>query len=347
MAPATPGREDIVQPSVEPVPAPQASIIIPTHNRRELLEKALERLGQQTVDMSTLEVIVAADGCDDGTADAIRFRKWPFTLRVLAHPRQGSAASRNAAAGTAIGPVLVFLDDDVMAAPDLVEKHLAAHADGAPTAAIGRLLPASNGDVPSCWRWLERQLESQYQALLSGKRPIDGVCLYSGNCSINREAFLKAGGFNEKLEHAEDVELGMRLKKAGVNFRLALDAGAEHWGYRSYGPWRAMAYDHGVWDAGLIFKGGAFPSGLERLRAEFAFRSRLRRRFTREALKSDRRLDRAARALRSAGIVFGFLRMSALERKAYGAIYDLTYWKGVSDTLGGMRPIMSKAREEA
>ena len=222
-------------------------------------------------------------------------------------PRRATPRPRVARA-----PVLIFLDDDVMAAPDLIEKHLAAHSDGAPVVAIGRLAPASMHGVPVWWRWLEGQLEKQYQAMLGGKRRVDGLCLYSGNCSVSREAFLRLSGFNEKLMHSEDVELGMRLEKAGVSFRLALGASAEHWGCRGYSSWREMAYSYGSWDADLIFK-AEFPSALERLRREFRCRGRMRRAFVLWSLRSERRLRLAIAALRAVGIASG-ARSPVLDR---------------------------------
>jgi GT2 family glycosyltransferase len=316
----------------------RASVIIPTHNRKDLLDMTLRRLTEQNVDLSTIEVIVAADGCCDGSVEMLRRREWPFSLRVLPHSQRGRSASRNAASKVARASVLIFLDDDVMAAPDLIEKHMAAHSDGAPAVAIGRLAPASMQGVPAWWRWLEGQLEKQYQAMLGGKRRVDGLCLYSGNCSVSREAFIRLRGFNEKLMHSEDIELGMRLEKAGVSFRLALGASAEHWGCRGYSSWCDMARSYGSWDADLIFK-AEFPSALERLRREFRCRGRTRRAFVLWSLRSERRLRLAIATLRAVGVASGAVRLSSMERKAYGAIYDLTYWKGVSDELGGLRAV--------
>ncbi|MGA2284765.1 MAG: glycosyltransferase [Dehalococcoidia bacterium] len=319
----------------------RCSVIIPTHNRRQLLERTLDCLCRQTVDMAAIEVIVVADNCDDGTAEMLSLRRWPFSLRVLEHAQCCPAASRNAAAAIALAPVLIFLDDDVMAAPDLVERHLAAHEDGKPAVAIGRLAPASMKGVPGWARWLETQLEEHYRALLSGRRQTDGLCLYSGNCSVSRAAFLKANGFNERLSHSEDIELGLRLQKAAVPFRLALDASAEHWGYRDYTSWRDRAYYYGRWDADLVFK-AEFPSALARLRREFRNRGRLRRWLIRFLLGSEQRLRLFQAGCRALAVTLAVGRAHLLERKAYGAIYDLTYWKGVADGLGGLR-----AMEEA
>jgi GT2 family glycosyltransferase len=339
MALAARRASKIQPPAGEQVTTPfQASAIIPTHNRQQLLEMTLEHLARQTVDLSSVEVIVVADGCTDGTIDMLTSHGWPFSLRVLQQEQRGRACARNAAAAAARAPVLIFLDDDVMAAPDLIEKHLAEHQDDVPTAAIGRLAPASMRGVPGWHRWVEGQLEKQYRAMLKGRRLISGVCLYSGNCSISRDAFLKINGFNERLPYSEDIELGLRLEKAGVRFRLALDASAEHWGYRGYDSWLDMAHSYGRWDAGLLYN-AEFPSAVARLRDEYRRRGRIRQRFVSSALKSEQRLRLSVGALRLLAVACGFVRFSFLERKAYGAIYELTYWKGVSDELGGLRAV--------
>jgi GT2 family glycosyltransferase len=330
--------DDLSRPCGRAVGKPLASVIIPTHNRRELLEMVLKHIAGQTVDLSSVEVIVVADACSDGTLEVLGGRSWPFPLRILQHSQQNGGASRNAGAAIAQAPVLIFLDDDVMAAPDLIEKHLAAHREGVPTAGIGRLAPASLRGVPGWWRWLEGQLREQYRAMQQGKQRVGGLCLYSGNCSVSREAFLGIGGFNEELTHSEDVELGLRLESAGVAFRLALDASAEHWGYRCYSSWRDMAYNYGRWGAGLVFK-REFSFALERLRDEYTRRGRIRHFFVSSALRGDPQLWLFIAALRTVGFASGIVRLSFLERRAYAAIYELTYWKGVSDELGGLRAV--------
>jgi hypothetical protein len=130
----------------------------------------------------------------------------------------------------------------------------------------------------------------------------------------------------------------MRLEKAGISFRLALNASAEHWGCRSYASWREMAHNYGHWDAGLVFK-AEFPSALQRLRTEYRERGRFRQWLIGYTLRDQHRLGAFIRGLHATAVISGSLGLSPLERKAYGAIYDLTYWKGVSDELGGLRAV--------
>lgn len=70
-------RGELSRPRGRPVGKPLASVIIPTHNRRELLEMVLKHIAGQTVDLLSIEVIVVADGCSDGTIEMLGSRRWP------------------------------------------------------------------------------------------------------------------------------------------------------------------------------------------------------------------------------------------------------------------------------
>lgn len=98
-------------------PPPRLSIIIPTHNRRDLLRRCLEYLGHQELDPAEFEVIVADDGSSDGTAEMVEGLKTAYGLSVLRLEKCGKPAARNAGIKRARGEVCLFLDDDVIASP--------------------------------------------------------------------------------------------------------------------------------------------------------------------------------------------------------------------------------------
>lgn len=316
--------------------SPDVSIVIPTHNRRALLEKALDRLVAQTVDMARTEVIVVVDGCSDDTEEMLRSQDRPFDLQVVVQEQRGAAASRNAGARVARAPMIIFIDDDIMAAPDLVEQHIRAHRDEETTVTIGRLAPDPSPKVPGWWRWLEWQVDKQYRLMQAGQRPINGRCLYSGNFSVKREAFLQVGGFDETLRHSEDVELGLRLEQNGAIFRLALDASGEHWGYTSYQAWLDMAYRYGRWDGALAVN-PEYNSPWDATFGAYRRRNRWLRLSAKRVLDHPRLFKTLVRSLRIASIVAAALRLHPIERSLYAGIYDLTYWQGVCDEWGGAR----------
>ncbi len=103
---------------------PGFSIIIPTHCRPRLLERALESVRQQGVD-GEVEVIVVSDAVDPAT-DAVA-TKW-LTGRdayVRRNGKPGPSASRNLGMRLAAGRHLLFLDDDDALSPGFLGQALA------------------------------------------------------------------------------------------------------------------------------------------------------------------------------------------------------------------------------
>ena len=79
-----------------------------------------------------LELVVVVDGSTDGSAQAAPRRRVPrFRPTVVEQPTAGAAAARNNGAARAPDEVLLFLDDDMPADPDLVREHARLHRDGA------------------------------------------------------------------------------------------------------------------------------------------------------------------------------------------------------------------------
>ena len=116
----------------------RASIVIRTKDEAPRLRLTLASLSRQTV---RTEIVVVNDGSSDATPAVIAeaARALPIT-RVDHAAARGRSAAANAGARAASGEILLFLDGDMLAAPDWVERHLAAHEvarDGVPRVARG------------------------------------------------------------------------------------------------------------------------------------------------------------------------------------------------------------------
>ncbi len=193
------------------------TVVIATHNRRELLRRCLAALERQTQDPATFEVIVADDGSDDGSAEMVESLETRMVLRVLRVPKQGKSPALNAAVEAARGDACLFVDDDVIAAPELVAEHLAAHREDPRTIGIGALTQ----QPPTARDWYAQAFAVAWEAHyreFEEKQPSWSDC-YGGNLSAPRAALLEVGGFAADLPSAEDIELGYRLWRAGCTPR--------------------------------------------------------------------------------------------------------------------------------
>lgn len=98
---------------------PRVSVILPTHNRPDLLREALTSLQDQT--FSDWEAVIV----DDASCPAVEFSPNDARIRILRHDTaQGGAAAKNTGIQNARGEILAFLDDDDCYAPRYLERAL-------------------------------------------------------------------------------------------------------------------------------------------------------------------------------------------------------------------------------
>jgi len=205
---------------------PELSVILATHNRRELLVRCIESLSGQEADPGSFEVIVADDGSSDGTAEAVEQLQTPFSLRCLRLEKGGQAAAQNAAIAAAAGRVALILDDDVIAGPRLVAAHLAAQEPDRRVIGVGHLeqAPPRRRDYYAA---MFARTWNRHYAELPG-REIDWTACFGANLSAPLEALREVGGFATDLPVGEDMELAYRLERAGCKAHFLPEAAAVH-----------------------------------------------------------------------------------------------------------------------
>ena len=196
----------------------QASIVIPTHQRRASVERALKSLCRQTAPHDSYEVVVSIDGSDDGTAEMVAGFEAPYRLQAVSHTHSGRAATCNAGIRAARGRLIVLLDDDMEASPELVAAHVDAHHARARRAVVGAAPIVVSADASPLVRYRARGFNGRLARFATSSRRLSFRETYTGNFSISRKVFLAAGGFDERftLYGHEDYELALRLVKADV-----------------------------------------------------------------------------------------------------------------------------------
>ena len=105
-------------------------MLIPTYQRPQKLAACVASLARQAGDVA-FEVIVGLDGADAASELAAR-RAWTGAtqrraLRVVECERAGYTMVRNRLVREARGRVMLSLNDDVVAEPELVERHWREH----------------------------------------------------------------------------------------------------------------------------------------------------------------------------------------------------------------------------
>jgi len=197
------------------------SIVIPTHNRRDvLLQRTLPAIFEQDFSPDEYEVIVVVDGSRDGTIEALRGLKPKCALKILEQPSRGPSVARNVGVAAAQGEVVLFLDDDIICGPDVLRRHVEAHISPEPIVAYGKICMAP-GTPDSLFKFAKETWGKNYYRLIDSqaglKWPNDNYMI--SNTSLPCATLLACGGFDETMPAKEDYELGYRLWKMGIRFQ--------------------------------------------------------------------------------------------------------------------------------
>jgi glycosyltransferase involved in cell wall biosynthesis len=225
-------------------PLPAAALIIPTRNSAALLARCLPSFANQRLP-DPYEVIVVDNGSDDGTHETVlaAMGKWPH-LRLVHEAVRGAGHARHAGAMNARAPILVFVDGDMVADPELVAHHVKAHGQKARGCVIGRIVSAPSRHP------FERMMAYIYdgpRASLGSREPTYDDC-WPGNLSLPREVYLRLGGFQDLYGGfgGEGANLAQRMADARIPLRYAPQAVAEHHFRDRFGPRLRRSYWNGV-----------------------------------------------------------------------------------------------------
>lgn len=181
------------------------TVVIPTHNRKDLLRGCLRGvLAQQAVEF---EVLVVDDGSTDGTAMLIDGLGDP-RVRVIRHEQpRGVAVSRNAGIEQANGSWIAFTDDDDFWAPSkLHEQVTLANATGATFAYCGAVVFCDGSERVTPDRPVPSP-ELMRSTVLRGN-PLPGGASAQ---MVRRDVLVGIGGFDTRLHHLADWDLWIRL----------------------------------------------------------------------------------------------------------------------------------------
>ncbi len=194
---------------------PDLSVIVPTYNGGWVLQRTIEALRAQDAPPGRFEIIVVDDGSTDGSVDDLNAMTRPSFIRLIRQANRGRAAARNHGAFEARGRVVLFVDADIWAAPQLVSAHLAHHTEGHTLGVQGSSIPH-----PDSLKTVFMRATNLLPDLTVRRRDkLSPMHVVTRNFSVTAEAFRDVGGFDERFVGYgwEDIELGVRLRDAGVS----------------------------------------------------------------------------------------------------------------------------------
>lgn len=313
-------------------PIPYVSVIIPTYNRRDSVERALRALARQTLASETYEVIVSIDGSQDGTREMVADFSAPYRLCSVWQSNQGRAAACNAGIRIAQGEVLVILDDDMEPAPDCLERHSRAHPIGSRFGIMGAVPMYCDNTDPPVAAYIAAKFNRHLDNLARSDHQLALRDFYSGHFSIRRDVLMDVGLFDEafRIYGNEDLELSLRLMKSGVTLMYA-PATLAHQHYSK--DFARLARDTIAKGRTAVLLASKHPEALPNLQLSAYEQGSWRWRFARAGL-----LTLSRRWLSTPDKVIALMRR--LERRQvkrlhlyYRFVLDYLYWLGAQTAL--------------
>ncbi len=235
---------------------PEVSVLVPARNEAERVAPTITAiLASRGVD---LELCVLDDGSTDGTADVVReagggdMRLRVLDGRPLPEGWLGKPHACAQLAAAARGDVLVFVDADVVVAPDGLARTVAALTEGPFDLTCPYPRQEAEGPGPRLvqpllqWTWLTfLPLE------LAARRPRPSLVAANGQVlACRRTDYDRAGGHTAVADAVlEDLELGRAFVRAGMSAGVV--DGSEVATCRMYDSWPALreGYAKSLWAA--------------------------------------------------------------------------------------------------
>ncbi|MEO0932740.1 MAG: glycosyltransferase [Cyanobacteria bacterium J06641_2] len=204
------------------------SVVIPTYNRKPILEKCLKALEVQSLSQDSVvtdyEIVLVDDGSTDGTLEWLSTHKNEFPhVRIFEQEHCGPAAARNLGVEKAKGDTIIFIDSDLVVTENFLQAHADALTNGQESLendrffTYGAVINTANFDNPTS----EPYKLTDYSAAFFA----------TGNVAIPKHWLEKAGLFDTgfQLYGWEDLELGVRLKNLGLKLIKCPKAVGYHW----------------------------------------------------------------------------------------------------------------------
>ena len=180
------------------------AICIATHNRRDDLTRTLREIAR--LDPPPAEIIIAADGCTDGTPESVA-REYPAARLIVHDDARGSIPSRNEMASVCTSEIFLSLDDDSYPIEtDFISR-------------VARLFTENSALAVASFPQRTDEFPASLTQTDFGAPHFTGTYANSG-AAIRRSVFHALGGYPDFFRHAyEEPDFALRCCAAGWQVR--------------------------------------------------------------------------------------------------------------------------------
>jgi len=215
----------------------EISVIIPTMNRSEYLRQAVESICAQSFTSDLFEIMIIDNASTDNTRFVVEELQTNNPhVRYIYEEKPGLHNGRHRGAQEAKGEILVFVDDDIIAAPGWLKAIQKTFKDPDVALVGGKILPKWEGDVP---QWIDLfKIQTDYGwtigylSLLDFgniRKDVPADFVYGCNFSIRRSVLYECGGFHpdampqELIRYRGDGESALSRKITEEGYRAVYE----------------------------------------------------------------------------------------------------------------------------
>ncbi|WP_121628877.1 glycosyltransferase [Poseidonibacter antarcticus] len=177
---------------------PLVSIVVPTHNRSQMMQRAIKSLLEQTY--QNIEILVCDDGSSDDTQAVLKIYEDKRIIILKNETPKGACSARNIGIFKANGEFITFLDDDDEFLPTRIEEMVNAWDDRWAYIATGlKVIKSKNKSS----LMIPNKIISLNSMLF---KMATGISNFTKTKRI-----VELGGFDESLFSSQDTDIWIRL----------------------------------------------------------------------------------------------------------------------------------------
>lgn len=209
------------------------SIVIPTYGREKVLLETVGHLLRLVPRAAEILVVDQSPRHEPETSAALAAWHDEGLIRLIRRETPGVVSAMNQGLSEARHPIVLFLDDDVLPGPRLVEAHASAHDDHPGAWAVaGQVLQPGEEPLDLPAPEPRSGLRADFRFPFRGSRPGPVRNVMAGNLSVRRERALALGGFDPDylppVSYRFESDFARRVGAAGGSIWFCPDASIRH-----------------------------------------------------------------------------------------------------------------------